>query len=183
MILPGKIFKKAFEKPTKSIEEQRKKQFEAFQSFDFVGKTELKRLEDIFSQNQLNNFDRLKGISEIESSIEMDNLIYSTSGNNYNVNNYSLPVVLRTNKHPDNLEGTRTTQLKKKAPIIEDISDISQNHTSFRSSGLLISAANPVKNTCLTTPNLRKRVPKQLLKILLILLTQLQAGSTYNNHL
>ena len=115
MILPGKIFKKAFEKPTKSIEEQRKKKrFEAFQSFDFVGKTELKRLEDIFSQNQLNNFDRLKGISEIESSIEMDNLIYSTSGNNYNVNNYSLPVVLRTNKHPDNLEGTRTTQLKKK---------------------------------------------------------------------
>ena len=73
--------------------------------------------------------------------------------------------------------------LKKNAPIIEDISDISQNHTSSRSSGLLISAATPVKNKCLTTPNLRKRVPKQMLKILLILLTQLQAGSTYDNHL
>lgn len=179
----GRYLRKRLKSQQNLSRSREKKQFEAFQSFDFVGKTELKRLEDIFSQNQLNNFDRLKGISEIESSIEMDNLIYSTSGNNHNVNNYSLPVVLRTNKHPGNLEGTRTTQLKKNAPIIEDISDISQNHTSSRSSGLLISAANPVKNTCLTTPNLRKRVPKQLLKILLILLTQLQAGSTYNNHL
>lgn len=51
---------KAFEKQTKAIEEQGKKQVKALKALNLVSKTELKQLEDMFLQNQLNNIGRLK---------------------------------------------------------------------------------------------------------------------------
>ena len=66
-----------------SPDEQREKASQTFQCLDLLGKTELKQLEDIFLQYQLNNLaiGKLKGIAETQNFIEPGNLNYSTIGN------------------------------------------------------------------------------------------------------
>ena len=83
-----------------------RKQAVAIQSLDFAAKIEeLKQLEDIFPQNQLNKFinSKLKEIVEIQSSIKLHNLNYSTSGKNYNFTKYLLPVLLSKNLYDGSL--------------------------------------------------------------------------------
>lgn len=67
--------------------------------------TDLKQFEEVFPECQLNNLiiGRLKEIAEIESSIELGYVNYSTSGDNYKFNKYLLPVVLLRDLHDGNL--------------------------------------------------------------------------------
>lgn len=65
-------------KKTNAVEKHSEKQVEALQSTDIIGKIELNQFEDTFPQNLF--IGKLKEIAQIQDSIKLNNLNYSTSG-------------------------------------------------------------------------------------------------------
>ena len=78
-----------------TIDELRENQFKALQSLNLTRMTiKLKQLKEVLPQSWVNNLiiDRLIKTAEIQCSVKLGYLNYSTSRKNYNFDKYSLPV-------------------------------------------------------------------------------------------
>ena len=79
-----------------TIEDHEEKQTKALESLNFSNKTsKLKKVEDVFLNNYLTNLikDRLNKMMEVQNAFEVNDLNYSSTKQNYNLNNFSLPAV------------------------------------------------------------------------------------------
>ena len=118
----------------KALEKQAEKQVDPLKSLNLSNKTkELKQIESIFPQNQINDLiiDRLKEIIQLENSIKPNKLDYKPKIGKHNLSKISLPIICLRNICKEVLSIKDTDEEQSK--LLKELGDMNKVKTQSKS--------------------------------------------------